>query len=214
MDNTEEHAYLIQRLDMVERQIASRDVKDLRVLSAMRTVPRHLFLPPAKRVYAYEDHPLPIGEAQTISQPYIVAAMTEALQVSSHAKILEIGTGSGYQTAVLAELTDHVYTIEYFESLAVSARECLQSLGYTTIQFKQGDGNAGWAAEAPFDGIIVTCAPRGIPPKLTEQLAEGGRLVIPIEEQGHQELVVITKEQGQLHRKDIFAVVFVPMLGK
>jgi protein-L-isoaspartate(D-aspartate) O-methyltransferase len=198
---------------MVRRQIRARGVKDERVLGAMERVPRHEFVPAAQRPYAYEDRPLPIGKGQTISQPYIVALMTELLEVEEGDKVLEIGTGSGYQAAILAELTPHVYTIEIITSLAERAEETLRRLGYETVQVKAGDGYLGWPEHAPFDGIIVTCAPEEVPEALAEQLREGGRMVIPVGPQWtHQTLYVLRKSEGRLRQKEVIPVRFVPMV--
>jgi protein-L-isoaspartate(D-aspartate) O-methyltransferase len=198
---------------MVQRQIRSRGVKDERVLAAMETVPRHEFVPAEQRPHAYEDRPLPIGEKQTISQPYIVALMTELLEIEEGDKVLEIGTGSGYQAAILAELTPHVYTIEIIESLAERAEETLRRLGYDAVRVKTGDGYLGWPEHAPFDGIIVTCAPEEVPEALAEQLGEGGRMVIPVGPQWtHQTLYVLRKSGGRLRQKEVIPVRFVPMV--
>ncbi len=198
---------------MVQRQIRARGVKDKRVLAAMEKVPRHEFVPAEQRLQAYEDRPLPIGEGQTISQPYIVALMTELLEVEEGDKVLEIGTGSGYQAAILAELTPHVYTIEIIASLAERAEETLRRLGYETVQVKAGDGYLGWPEHAPFDGIIVTCAPEEVPEALAEQLKEGGRMVIPVGPQWtNQTLYVLRKSGGRLRQKEVIPVRFVPMV--
>jgi protein-L-isoaspartate(D-aspartate) O-methyltransferase len=196
---------------MVEEQIAARGVTDERVLSAMRTVPRHRFVPGEFASRAYEDRPLPIGHDQTISQPYIVAYMTEALGVQRHHKVLEIGTGSGYQAAVLGELAARVYTIEIVPELARQATATLKSLGYTHVHVRDGDGYAGWPEEAPFDRIMVTAAPADIPKPLIDQLAVNGRLVIPVGEQGRaQWLTVLDKTpQGVIQRRTL-SVSFVP----
>jgi protein-L-isoaspartate(D-aspartate) O-methyltransferase len=169
-----------ERDEMVRRQMAARGIKNPAVLDAMRNVPRHWFVPASHQSAAYEDHPLPIGHSQTISQPYIVALMTEALHLKPGDKVLEIGTGSGYQAAVLAELTDQVYTIEIVEPLAKQTIELLRAKGYDTIHTRIGDGYRGWPDAAPFDAIIVTCAPDAPPPELTAQLAIGGRMCIPV----------------------------------
>jgi protein-L-isoaspartate(D-aspartate) O-methyltransferase len=202
-----------ERESMVRNQILSRGVDDPLVLRAMRRVPRHLFVPEAVRRHAYEDTPLPIGHDQTISQPYIVALMTELLGLEGGDRVLEIGTGSGYQAAVLAEIADSVFTIEIVEPLAVQARETLESLGYHRIQTRVGDGYMGWEEAAPFDGIIVTCAPHDIPPPLLDQLKEGGRLVIPYGASWAQELVLVTKKTGRTERQSILPVRFVPLTG-
>lgn len=201
------------RMRMVEEQIEARGVNDPQVLAAMRRVPRHLFVPERVRHLAYTDGPLPIGEGQTISQPYIVAYMTAALKLKPGDKVLEIGTGSGYQAAVLAEITPHVFTIEILEPLATAAAERLKQLGYTTVRVRCGDGYHGWPEEAPFDGIIVTCAADPIPPALLEQLKPGGRLVIPRgEPYGEQWLVLATKDPtGQVHTEPLLPVAFVPL---
>ena len=198
---------------MVQRQIRARGVKDKRVLAAMEKVPRHEFVPTEQRPHAYEDRPLPIGEGQTISQPYIVALMTELLEVGDGEKVLEIGTGSGYQAAILAELTPHVYTIEIIPSLAQRAEETLRRLGYDSVEVKTGDGYLGWPEHAPFDAIIVTCAPAEVPEALKQQLKEGGRMVIPVGPQWtHQTLYLLRKSKGRLQQKGVIPVRFVPMV--
>lgn len=198
---------------MVSDQIERRGVTDARVLQAMRNVPRHQFVPEPLRNDAYFDSPLPIGHDQTISQPYIVALMTELLDLEPDERVLEIGTGSGYQAAVLAELSDHVYSIEIIEELANQAALDLAGAGYQSVQLRTGDGYAGWPEEAPFDAIIVTCAPERVPQPLVEQLREGGRMVIPVGV-GVQELVVLTKVDGELAEEKIIPVRFVPMTGQ
>lgn len=206
-------SYESLRQMMVRSQIRARGVRDERVLAAMEQVPRHEFVPEGQRPHAYEDRPLPIGEGQTISQPYIVALMTELLAVEEGDKILEIGTGSGYQAAVLAQLTPNVYTIEIIQSLAERAEETLTRLGYETVHVKAGDGYLGWPEYAPFDGIIVTCAPEEVPEALAEQLAEGGRMVIPVGPQWtNQTLYVLRKSEGRLRQKEVIPVRFVPMV--
>jgi protein-L-isoaspartate(D-aspartate) O-methyltransferase len=205
-------SYAALRRKMVEKQIIKRSVKDPLVLSAMRSVPRHEFVPESQRRQAYEDHPLPIGEDQTISQPYIVALMTELLGLKGSERVLEVGTGSGYQAAVLAEIVQEVYTIEILESLMESARERFKRLCYNNIHVKHGDAYAGWPDEAPFDGIIVTAASTKIPEPLVDQLVLGGRLVIPVGD-FHQELVVITNKEG-VEEKRVIPVRFVPMTGQ
>lgn len=200
-----------QRELMVREQIEARGIKGKSVLRAMRKVKRHLFVPSAYRNLAYTDTPLPIGESQTISQPYIVALMTELLALKGNEKVLEIGTGSGYQAAILAELAKNVYTIEILEPLAIRAKKILKELGYSNVYVRHGDGFLGWPEYAPFDAIIVTCAPKKIPAPLIEQLAEGGRLVIPVG--GFwQDLKLVEKEKGKIVTKDIIPVRFVPML--
>lgn len=205
-----EESFMKQRQEMVERQIKARGIKDPGVLAAMLKVPRHLYVPEEYRQFAYYDSPQPIGEGQTISQPYIVALMTELLEPKKTDRVLEIGTGSGYQAAVLAELVKEVYTIEIIPSLAKSAEERLKSLGYTNIFVRCADGFKGWPEAAPFDGIIVTCAPTEIPPPLLEQLKEGGKLVIPVGE-FFQELIVATKTPRGVEQSSIIPVRFVPM---
>ncbi|MCH7812767.1 MAG: protein-L-isoaspartate(D-aspartate) O-methyltransferase [Planctomycetes bacterium] len=201
---------------MVERQIRARGIDDRRVLAAMSAVPRHWFVPPPQTGRAYDDRPLPIGFGQTISQPYIVALMTELLELQPGQKILEIGTGSGYQAAVLAELTDEVYTIEIVEPLAKRTIELLKQKGYETVHCRIGDGYRGWPEQAPFDAIIVTCAPESPPKALVEQLAEGGRMCIPVGPQGGvQELILLRKgPDGRLKRQRVEWVRFVPMTGQ
>ncbi len=201
------------RKSMVRDQISARGVQDSVVLAAMSRVPRHEFVPENLRRAAYDDRPLPIGEGQTISQPYIVALMTEVLELTPGDRVLEIGTGSGYQAAVLAELTDQVYTIEIIETLGQRAERVLHRLGYSQVQVKIGDGYLGWEEYAPFDAIIVTCAPERIPQPLLEQLAENGRMVIPVGPRHIQELVLVVKEEGQIRRRTIIPVLFVPMTG-
>jgi protein-L-isoaspartate(D-aspartate) O-methyltransferase len=199
--------------EMVETQIRARGIKDERVLNAILRVDRHEFVPEKVRHLAYADRPLPIGEGQTISQPYIVALMTELLGLKKGDRVLEVGTGSGYQAAILAELVDHVYTIEIIDSLARSAEKLLKRLGYTSIHVKTGDGYIGWEEFAPFDAVIVTAAPPHIPQPLVDQLREGGRLVIPVGDY-YQELKKITKVKGQIESQEIIPVVFVPMTGE
>ncbi len=206
-----EAAFAQKRKQMVDSQIRARGIRDLRVLAAMLKVKRHLFVPSDKRHLAYEDFPLPIGEGQTISQPYIVALMTELLALKGTERVLEIGTGSGYQAAILAELAREVYTIEIMEPLARQSERLLKELNYRNIKVKMGDGFLGWPEFSPFDGIIVTCAPGKIPPPLLEQLAEGGRLVIPVGTYW-QDLKLVRKTKGRIKEEDILSVRFVPML--
>jgi protein-L-isoaspartate(D-aspartate) O-methyltransferase len=201
------------RREMVREQLQARGIEDERVLRAMRSVRRHLFVPPHLKELAYADRPLPIGHEQTISQPYIVALMTELAHVDPEDRVLEIGTGSGYQAAVLAELCRRVYSVEIIEPLAREARQRLERLGYENVAVRCGDGFKGWGEHAPYDAVLVTCAPPDIPPPLIEQLAEGGRLVIPVGELW-QELKVVTKKSGRLQTEDIVPVRFVPMTGE
>jgi protein-L-isoaspartate(D-aspartate) O-methyltransferase len=208
---------LREREEMVRSQLRgySPGVQSDAVLEAMRQVPRHLFVASGLQRAAYADRPLPIGYGQTISQPYIVALMTEALQLKAGAKVLEIGTGSGYQAAVLSELTPRVFTIEIIHALGEEARQRLQRLGYHTVRVRIGDGYFGWPEEAPFDGIIVTCAAGHIPPPLVEQLRPGGRMVIPVGGLYEvQRLMVVSKnERGEIQTKELLPVLFVPMRG-
>ncbi|MCX7767139.1 MAG: protein-L-isoaspartate(D-aspartate) O-methyltransferase [Candidatus Sumerlaeia bacterium] len=208
-----EEIFMKQRQEMVEQQIKARGIKNPRVLAAMLKVPRHQFVPKEYQHFAYYDSPQPIGEGQTISQPYIVALMTELLEPKETDKVLEIGTGSGYQAAILAELVKEVYTIEIIESLARRAEELLKKMGYTNIQVRCADGFKGWPESAPFDGIIVTCAPPEIPPPLIEQLKVGGKLVIPVGE-FFQELIVATRTATGIEKKSVIPVRFVPMTGE
>ena len=208
-----------ERLKMVEVFIQNntfKPVKNIQVLEAMRAVPRHKFVPVQYQDQAYMNHPLPLSQGQTISQPFIVAHMTELLHISAGDKILEIGTGSGYQAAILSELTPYVYSIEIIEKLGRKAAIKLKELGYETIKLKIGDGYAGWQEYSPYDGIIVTCAPEEIPAPLVNQLKPGGRIVIPVGKAGMtQTLVVIEKDlNGKLKKLVQYPVVFVPMTGK
>lgn len=202
-----------QREKMVKEQITARGVTDERVLGALRKVPRHEFVPQKWRGEAYDDGPLPIGHDQTISQPYVVALMTEQLRPQPNHRVLEIGTGSGYQAAVLAGLVANVYTIEIVEPLAKSAEATLQRLGYKNVHVKSGDGYKGWPEHAPFDSIIVTCAPDHVPQPLVDQLKEGGRMVIPVGPRLAQELYVVQKQNGQMRQAALIDVRFVPMTG-
>jgi protein-L-isoaspartate(D-aspartate) O-methyltransferase len=212
----EEHGGEAARKRMVDEQLRSswRGITNPRVLAAMGRVPRHEFIPLSDRNYAYEDGPLPIGHGQTISQPYIVAFMTEKLEPQPTDRILEIGTGSGYQAAILAELVAKVYTMEIVEPLAQRAEADLKRLGYTNVFCRLGDGYQGWPEAAPFDGIILTCAPEQLPQPLTDQLKEGGNLILPVGVIGYQELVLYRKRHGRLERQDEMAVRFVPMTGE
>lgn len=204
--------YDVLRERMVRDQIEARDVRDAGVLKSMRTVPRHLFVPSNVRQAAYEDHPLPIGYSQTISQPYIVGVMSQLLEAKREHKVLEIGTGSGYQAAVLSPIAGRIYSIEIVPELAVQADALLKKLGYTNVTVRKGDGYKGWPEEAPFDRIILTAAPPEIPDALIAQLKPGGRLVAPVG-RFDQDLVVLQKdEKGRLRQRSIFAVRFVPMV--
>jgi protein-L-isoaspartate(D-aspartate) O-methyltransferase len=209
--NTEK--YYEERIRMVENQIERRGIEDSAVLDAMCSVPRHLFVPEAYRSRAYEDGPLPIGHNQTISQPYIVALMTELLDLQPGERVLEVGTGSGYQAAVLAEIADSVYTIEIVKPLADRAREILDSIGYNNIKAMHGDGYQGYEEAAPYDAIIVTAAPDHVPQPLIDQLAMGGCLVIPVGSI-YQYLTLYEKTEEGLKKKTGIAVRFVPMTGK
>jgi protein-L-isoaspartate(D-aspartate) O-methyltransferase len=202
------------RQRMVTEQIASRGVTDARVLEAFRRVPRHLFVPESSEAEAYEDHPVPIGQGQTISQPYIVAIMTEALGLHGGESVLEVGTGCGYQSAILAELADRVYSLEIVASLAEEARARLLRLGYLNVTVKVGDGYAGWPDAAPFDAIMVAAAAPRVPEPLKAQLREGGRLVIPVGSDSlDQELILLTRRGERCEERRILPVRFVPMTG-
>jgi protein-L-isoaspartate(D-aspartate) O-methyltransferase len=200
---------------MVREQLLApgRDIKNARVLEAMRQVPRHELVPRELRSLAYLDRPLPIGYGQTISQPFIVAFMTEQLEPQPTDRVLEIGTGSGYQAAVLSPLVAEVYTIEIVEPLARRATEDLKRLGYTNVHVRAGDGYQGWPEQAPFDAIIVTCAPDRVPPALVEQLKEGGRMVIPVGSSHEQRLYLLEKKEGRIQQRAVLPVRFVPMTG-
>lgn len=201
------------RKEMIGTQIKKRGIKDKEVIQAMLEVERHLFVPEYIRAHAYKDSALPIGEGQTISQPYIVALMTEALELKPTDKVLEIGTGSGYQAAILAKIAREVYTIEILPKLAERSRELLNKLGYKNIFVKSGDGFLGWPQESPFDAIIVTCAVDKIPEPLIEQLAEGGRIVLPLGKAGYQELTLARKKDNKIEKSFIGGCIFVPMTG-
>jgi len=201
------------REEMVERQIVARGVRDERVLAAMRKVPRREFVPEPLAAQAHDDHPLPIGHGQTISQPYIVAYMTEALGLEGGETVLEVGTGSGYQAAVLAVIAARVYTIEIVAPLAEEARERLEKLGYDNVEVRAGDGYQGWPEAAPFDAIMVTAAAPRVPEPLKAQLRDGGRLVLPVGDEW-QELVVITRRGDRFEEKRVLPVRFVPMTGE
>jgi protein-L-isoaspartate(D-aspartate) O-methyltransferase len=203
------------RWRMVEEQLRPRDIVDERVLAAMERVPRHLFVEPALEYYAYEDRPLSIGEGQTISQPYIVALMIQLLRVQPSHRVLEVGTGSGYQAAILAELATEVYTVEIIPSLAEAACTRLEALGYRNIRVRHGDGYEGWPEAAPFDGIVVAAGAPEIPQPLIEQLREGGRMAIPVGiARGTQDLILGEKRGGKFMVRSIAPVIFVPLTGK
>jgi len=212
-NNQSSEVYAAQRLLMVKSQIESRGVKDSLALNSMRSVPRHLFVPEAFQNESYDDCPLPIGNDQTISQPYIVALMTELMNLQGGEKVLEIGTGSGYQAAVLAEIAGEVYTIEIIPELCQRADSTLSSLEYNNVFVRCGDGYQGWPEAAPFDAIMITAAPGHIPPKLIEQLKQNGVLVLPVGSI-YQDLITVTKSEGGIIQKSIIPVRFVPMTGE
>lgn len=205
--------FRLAREKMVKNQLIARGIKDEGVLKAMTKVPRHIFIEEALSGEAYNDHPVPIGEKQTISQPYIVALMTEALELTGVEKTLEIGTGSGYQTAILAELSSRVYTIERVKSLLVHARKLLAEIGYDNILFKAFDGTLGWSEYAPFDAIIVTAGAPSIPKPLLGQLADNGRMIIPVGDKYNQELILIRKRGGLIEQKSFGGCRFVNLVG-
>jgi protein-L-isoaspartate(D-aspartate) O-methyltransferase len=201
-----------QRERMVETQIKARGVADGKVIEAMGKVPRHLFVPENMRSYAYGDEPLPIGEGQTISQPYIVAYMTEVLELRGEERVLEVGTGSGYQTAILATLAKEVYTVEIVSALSFRAQEILKRLDYSNIFFKIGDGTSGWKEYAPYDAIIVTAAPASVPQALEDQLTVNGKMIIPVGYE-FQELVLVIREKGKIQKRNLLPVRFVPLIS-
>ena len=203
-----------QREEMVRHQIEARGIKDPFVLTAFQSVPRHLFVSEALRDQAYGDYPLPIGEQQTISQPYIVAEMTQALELREDDRVLEIGTGSGYQAAILAEIVYRVYTVERIRSLYIQARKLLDKLRYHNIVMRCGDGTAGWKDESPFDAIIVTAGAPEIPEKLLNQLAEGGRMVVPVGNQHSQDLIKVVKDKKGIHKSNLGGCRFVKLIGE
>ena len=207
-----EDRHFQEREQMVRKQLRQRGISDEQVLKAFREVKRHLFVPDNYQDLAYSDQPLPIGYDQTISQPYIVAFMTEALDLKETDKVLEVGTGSGYQAAILAEICREVYTIEIIGALGASARQLLNDLGYTNVHVRIGDGYEGWAEHAPYDAIIVTCSPTHVPQPLKEQLAEGGCMIIPVGKKYAQELVRLRKKEGELVEESVLPVRFVPMV--
>ncbi len=202
------------RLKMVEEQIVSRGIKDDKLVAAMKKIPRHLFVEEALQSQAYTDHPLPIGEKQTISQPYMVAIMTEALLLTGKEKVLEIGTGSGYQAAILAELSEKVFSVERIRSLAIRARKLLYELGYFNVEIKIFDGTFGWIEESPFDAIMVTAGSPDIPQPLIDQLSIGGRLVIPVGDALVQDLFRVTKTEEGVKKEDLGGCRFVKLIGK
>jgi protein-L-isoaspartate(D-aspartate) O-methyltransferase len=206
-----EKTYQEERESMVTTQIKSRGIKDTNVLEAMEKVPRHVFVPENMRKVAYNDEPLPIGNGQTISQPYIVAYMTEVLQLSIEEKVLEVGTGSGYQAAILAEIAKEVFTVEIIDGLSKNAQEVLQAEGYTNIHFRVGDGSYGWEENAPYDAIMVTAAPPEVPKALQDQLKIGGRMIVPVGD-AFQELVLIVREKRRFKKKKLLPVRFVPLV--
>jgi protein-L-isoaspartate(D-aspartate) O-methyltransferase len=203
--------FATQRQKMVEQQLVARGIKDAHVLDAMAKVPREEFVPPESRAASYEDGPLPIGYGQTISQPYIVAFMTEQLRLKGSDRVVEVGTGSGYQAAILADVVSEVYSVEIVEPLAKNAEAILQRLGYKNVHVKFGDGYQGWPEAAPFDAIIVTCAPDKVPQSLVDQLKDGGRMVIPVGDRFAQQLYLLEKKNGQLKQSATLPVRFVPM---
>lgn len=207
------HDFSLAREGMVKKQLIPRGIKDEKVLQVMGKIPRHLFIEEALTGEAYNDHPVPIGEKQTISQPYIVALMTEALELKGNEKTLEIGTGSGYQTAILAELSSRVFTIERIKSLLVNARKLLDQLGYSNILFKAFDGTMGWKEYAPFDAIIVTAGSPSLPKPLIDQLADNGRIIIPVGDRYSQELIKVTKKGKDLDQKSLGGCRFVNLIG-
>ena len=202
------------RLKMVEDQIIARGIRDPRVIAAMKKVPRHLFVEEALQSQAYSDHPLPIGEKQTISQPYMVALMTETLLLTGRDKVLEIGAGSGYQTCILAEIALKVFSIERIRSLAIQVRKLVYELGYLNVEIKFSDGTLGWMEESPFDAIMVTAGSPGIPQPLVDQLAVGGRLVIPVGDPTDQELIRVTRTEGGIRKEDLGGCRFVRLIGQ
>ena len=206
--------FAAQRQQMVERQLLARGINDQRVLAAMAKVPREEFVAPDSRAASYEDGPLPIGYAQTISQPYMVAFMTEQLRLKPNDRVLEVGTGSGYQAAILAELVSEIYSIEIVEPLAKNAETTLQRLGYKNVHLKIGDGYKGWPEAGPFDAIIVTCAPDKVPQPLVDQLKDDGRMVIPVGDRFAQQLYLLEKKNGQLKQSATLPVRFVPMTSE
>ena len=212
--STTETEYAALREAMVANQVEMRGIKNPRVLAAMRSVPRHRFVPAYQAASAYRDSPLPIGQGQTISQPYIVALMSEMLELTGDERVLEVGTGSGYQAAILAQLAAEVISVERFASLAEEARERLAELEIDNVRVEVGDGSLGWPEGAPYDAIIVTAASPSVPPPLEEQLAEGGRLVVPAGQRWTQSLVRVRRTGGRLKRETTIGVAFVPLIGE
>lgn len=210
----QEQEFTEMREQMVRQQIQARGISDSLVIKAMKDVKRHLFVLDRYQNMAYRDGPLPIGMGQTISQPYIVAIMTQILNLDQHSRVLEIGTGSGYQAAILGEICDSVFTIEIVEVLGERARLKLSALGYDNVVVRVGDGYQGWLEKSPFDAIIVTCAPSNIPQPLKDQLAEGGRMVIPVGAHAIKELVLLEKRNGKMYRRSLIPVSFVPMVDE
>jgi len=208
-----EEVFSQQRIKMVEQQLAKRGIRDERVLAAIRSVPRHLFVPEAESAQAYEDSPLPIGQGQTISQPYIVAYMLQALHLNGDEKVLEIGTGSGYQAALLGEIANEVHTVERFADLAEQARGILAQLGYQNVHVHHADGSAGLPDYAPYNAIIVAASAPIVPQPLLAQMALGGRLLLPVGEPGHQVLQLWTRRGDEFDREDLVPVAFVPLVG-
>jgi len=203
-----------QRSRMVESQLVARGLKDERLLAAFRKVPRHLFIPPEFQIEAYADHPLPIGTGQTISQPYIVALMTDALRLQGHERVLEIGGGSGYQTAILAEMALEVFSVERLPELLSTARKRLSALGYTNIHSTMGNGSLGWPEHAPYDAILVSAAAPEVPDPLLAQLGETGRMILPIGSADTQMLIQVERRDGAVHRRELASCVFVPLVGQ
>ena len=200
------------RENMIKEQLLARDISDPATLKAMRNVPRHEFVPADMQPYAYSDNPLPIGMKQTISQPYIVAYMTQVLKLKEHDRVLEVGTGSGYQAAILGQIVDTVYTIEIVEALAFTAKNRLSALGYNNIEVRTGDGYLGWPEKGPFDAIMVTAGAEEVPEPLLKQLKEGGRMIIPVgPHNGIRQLLLMTKKSGKIKTKEVMSVRFVPL---
>ncbi|MCD4695991.1 MAG: protein-L-isoaspartate(D-aspartate) O-methyltransferase [Bacteroidales bacterium] len=212
--SSDDDIFISERKRMVQKQIIARGIKNQAVINAMLTVKRHLFVPEKYINQAYDDCPLPIDDGQTISQPYIVAYMTEILDLNKSDRVLEIGTGSGYQAAVLAEICDSIFSIEIFPSLGNNAIQLYKNLGITNIYIKIGDGYKGWIEKSPFDAILVTCSPTHIPQPLINQLSEGGKMIIPVGPSYSQKLVLMKKENGKLIRKEVLPVRFVPMIDR